>query len=227
MRRGLCWSSRLLLFVPARAPRAQAETLKYRFGPVHIGARPQRRSCSQVNDQRPPVDGWITGFKPNLTYADGDGPARRRHPPAPRRLALNGAPLFAAGEEKTTVRAPPGYGWRYRTSDQWVMNHMIHNLTPTPADVYIDYELDFMPDTAPEAAAMQEVADAVARRDGRSSSTRCSTSTAAPAAATAATRTRTSPGSATTRATADVVPRTACWSAPAGHLHPGGLWTDL
>ena len=41
-------------------------------------------------------------------------------------------PLFAAGEEKTEFAAPPGYGWRYRTTDQWHMNHMIHNLTPTP-----------------------------------------------------------------------------------------------
>ena len=28
-------------------------------------------------------------------------------------------PLFAAGEEKTALIAPPGYGWRYRTSDRW------------------------------------------------------------------------------------------------------------
>ena len=35
------------------------------------------------------------------------------------------------------------------------MNHMIHNLTPTPTDVYIDYDLEFIPDTAPEAAAIQ------------------------------------------------------------------------
>ena len=41
-------------------------------------------------------------------------------------------PLFAAGEEKTTFSAPPGHGWRYRTTDTWHMNHMIHNLTPTP-----------------------------------------------------------------------------------------------
>src|SRR5918999_707562 len=63
----------------------------------------------------------------------------------------------AAGEEKTVLTMPPGYGWRYRASDQWVMNHMIHNLTPTPADVYIDYELEFVRDGTPEAAAMQEV----------------------------------------------------------------------
>ena len=28
----------------------------------------------ELNDQRPPVDGWITAFKPNLTYADGKVP---------------------------------------------------------------------------------------------------------------------------------------------------------
>ena len=102
---------------------------------------------------------------------------------------------------------------------------MIHNLTPTPADVYVDYELEFVPRRAPEAAAMREVRTLwLDVRAGRC--TRCSTSTAAPAAATAATRTRTSPARATTRHRA-TVQEDGVLVGTAGHLHPGGLWTDL
>ena len=137
----------VLLFL-ALAPAAHAETLKYRFGPIHVSPG-QNTIALEANDLKPPVDGWITGFKPNLTYENGVVPrvdvVHLHHGV----WVSNFAPLFAAGEEKTILRAPPGYGWRYRTSDQWVMNHMIHNLTPTPADVYIDYELEFVPDTAP------------------------------------------------------------------------------
>src|ERR687891_368764 len=125
----------LLLFL-ARAPAAHAETLSYRFGPIHIS--PGQNTIELAgNDLKPPVDGWITSFKPNLTYENGVVPrvdvVHLHHG-----VWISGfAPLFAAGEEKTVLTMPPGYGWRYRASDQWVMNHMIHNLTPTPADVYI------------------------------------------------------------------------------------------
>jgi hypothetical protein len=34
---------------------------------------------------------------------------------------------------------------------------MIHNLTPDATDVYITYDLDFVTDTAPEAASMQAI----------------------------------------------------------------------
>ena len=54
-------------------------------------------------------------------------------------------PLATAGEEKTAIREPKGFGWRYRTSDRWLLNHMIHNLTPVATRVYITWEMDFIP----------------------------------------------------------------------------------
>ncbi|HEY6691513.1 MAG TPA: hypothetical protein VI006_01605, partial [Solirubrobacteraceae bacterium] len=93
------------------APAAQAETLHYRFGPVHIG--PGRNDIVfQLNDQRPPVNGWITGFKPNLTYVDGEVPRVDVIHLHHGVWLVNGAPTYAAGEEKTNIQAPPGYGWR-------------------------------------------------------------------------------------------------------------------
>ena len=66
---------------------------------------------------------------------------------------INGAPTFAAGEEKTNVRLPAGFGWRYDPSDRWGLNHMIHNLLPNRDRVYITYTIDFIPDSSPAARA--------------------------------------------------------------------------
>ena len=48
---------------------------------------------------------------------------------------MDGYPTFAAGEEKTVFNAPQGYGYHYKPSDNWLMNYMIHNLTPEPTRV--------------------------------------------------------------------------------------------
>ena len=213
----------LVLLAPAVA---RAETLSYRYGPVHI-APGQNTIEFEPNQLKPPVDGWITSFKPNLTYEDGEVPrvdvVHLHHGV----WLSNFQPLFAAGEEKTTISAPPGYGWRYRTSDTWVMNHMIHNLTPNEAEVYIDYELEFTPATAPGAAGMQEIRTVwmdvmglspypvfdvhrgAGGRDGRY------TYPDERRSREAYTRNRW------------LVPEDGVLVGTAGHLHPGGLWTDL
>ena len=214
-----------LVLCLALAPAAQAETLSYRFGPIQVS--PGQNTIELAgNDLKPPVDGWITSFKPNLTYANGVVPrvdvVHLHHGV----WLSNYAPLFAAGEEKTVISTPPGYGWRYRTSDLWVMNHMIHNLTPTPAQVYIDYELEFVRDGTPEAAAMQEVQTlwldvrsgsfypvfdvhrGKGGRDGRYTF---------PDESGERNYTR-------HRAT---IQQDGVLVATGGHLHPGGLWTDL
>jgi hypothetical protein len=207
----------LLLAAPARA-----ETLTYRFGPVHI--TPGQNTIQFAgNDLKPPVDGWITRFTPNLTYADGTVPRVDVIHLHHGVWMSNGAPLFAAGEEKTVIGAPPGYGWRYRTGDQWVMNHMIHNLTPTPADVYIDYELEFVPDGAAPIREVQtvwmdvmggtiypvfDVHRRAGGRDGRY------------------TYPDESGRKGYTRNRVTVL-ADGVLVGTAGHLHPGGLWTDL
>ena len=40
---------------------------------------------------------------------------------------------------------PKGYGYPLRRTDGLVLNHMIHNLTPTPTQVYMTYTIDFAP----------------------------------------------------------------------------------
>ena len=107
--------------------------LAFRWGPVTI--HPGQNTISlAANDLRPPGPGWITSFKPNLTYVDGKSPSVKIvHLHHAVWLVgddlLHLKPTFAAGEEKTNFNAPTGFGWRYTTKQTWVLNHMIHDLT--------------------------------------------------------------------------------------------------
>jgi len=207
------------------APAAHAETLTYRFGPIQVS--PGQNTIELAgNDLKPPVDGWITSFKPDLTYTDGSVPRVDVIHLHHGVWLSNLGPLFAAGEEKTTYAQPPGYGWRYRASDQWLMNHMIHNLTPNPTEVYIDYTLEFVPDSSPEAAGMQEVRTLWTDVRGlevypvfdvhRGAGGRDKRYTYPDESG--------QPGYSRNRVT---IQQDGVLVATGGHLHPGGLWTDL
>jgi hypothetical protein len=131
--------------------------LHYEFGPVAI--HPGQNTIDfALNDLKPKVPGYITRFKPGLIYA------KSRQTPRVDVIHLhhgvwliNGRPTFAAGEEKTVGNLPQGYGLHHDPSDQWVMNHMIHNLTPDPTSVLITYDIDFVPDSEPAAASITPV----------------------------------------------------------------------
>src|SRR5688500_9758485 len=132
----------LLALSPATPAAAQVgeQTLRFEYGPIAI-APGQNTIALEPNQLKPPVDGWITSFRPNLVRRDGSVPRVDVIHLHHGVWLKDFRPLFAAGEEKTAIVAPPGHGWRHRTTDPWQMNHMIHNLTPTPEEVYITYDL--------------------------------------------------------------------------------------
>jgi plastocyanin len=207
------------------SPVPGAERLHFSYGPVHIKPG-QNDIVFRANQLKPPVEGWIVGFAPDLVYGDGTVPRVDVIHLHHAVWISNGAPLFAAGEEKTRVRAPAGYGWHYKPSDVWILNHMIHNLTPTPTDVSITYDLDFIPAGAAAAAGIQDVEtmwmdvmgfqvypvfNALKGRGGRD-------------------RRYTYPDESGQRGytrNQRVIDRDGVLVGTAGHLHPGGLWTDL
>src|SRR5215207_3440928 len=224
----------LLLAVLAAPAAAQdgVQILSYEYGPVTITPG-QNTIAVEDNKLKPPVDGWITSFKPDLVrVADGSVPGvdviHLHHgvwltEDASSPLGYGYSPLFAAGEEKTTFSAPPGFGWRYEASDRWLMNHMIHNLTPTPEEVYITYELGFIPAGSPAAAGIRQIETAWmdtvggaypvfdAKRGRYGGDRRFTYPDEARGAA---------PNGWT-------VPEDGALVGSGGHLHPGGLWTDL
>ena len=128
--------------------------LHFKFGPIAI-APGQNNIDAQVTQIKPQVPGYITRFKPNLIYADNG-----QVPPVDvihlhhGVWLINGYPTFAAGEEKTIFDFPQGYGLHSNPSDTWVMNYMIHNLTPVPTKVYITYDVDYVPEGEPAAATI-------------------------------------------------------------------------
>jgi plastocyanin len=145
-----------LALAAASASVASAQTLKYRFGPIQV-APGQNTIDFKPNNLRPQVPGYITAFRPNLTYLNGKVPGVDVVHLHHGVWLVNLLPTWAAGEEKTDAELPAGYGWRYEPSDTWVMNYMVHNLTPTPTQVYLTYEIDFTPGTDPSAAALKTV----------------------------------------------------------------------
>jgi hypothetical protein len=202
----------------------------YVYGPVHISPG-QNSIFIEPNDQRPKQNGYITSFAPNLIEADGTIPRVDQIHLHHAVWLVNGSPTWGAGEEKTTARTPPGYGWTYRTTDDWRMNHMIHNLTPTPDTVYITYDMDFVPATAPAAQTMipvhtqwmdvvgggYPVFDAIkGTGHGPKTARRFTFPDDAPDAI-----------EAKQHRNEWVVPHDVTLVGTAGHLHPGGLYTDM
>ena len=76
----------------------------------------------------------------------------RRGPPG-RRRRRSASPRASAGATST--------------NDKWLLNHMIHNLTPTPTRVYITYDIDFIPARRRAAHGHARGPDAVDGRHGR------------------------------------------------------------
>jgi plastocyanin len=224
-KRGLAALGAILTCLAFAAPASAqdgVQRLEFSYGPVKISPGQNTIGLS-VNDQRPAVDGWIVGFRPDLVRKDGSVPRVDVIHLHHGVWLSDFRPLFAAGEEKTALTAPRGYGWRYRTSDKWHMNDMIHNLTPTPEEVYITYELDFIPADSPAARGIQEIETAFLDTVG---------------GAYPVFDAKRGTGGKDRRFTypdeAKGVPKPA-WTVPEdgaivgsyGHLHPGGLWTDL
>jgi plastocyanin len=214
------------------------QRLTYLYGPVPISPG-QNTIEAQPNSQKPQVPGYITKFQPDLVYAAVNAQGGHDTPPVDVIHLHHGVwlvardntlyPTFAAGEEKTIFNMPQGFGYHYNPSDGWIMNYMIHNLTPNKTSVYIKYTIDFVPDSEPAAAGITEVKplwmdvagikpypvfDALkgSGKNGRF----------------------TFPTQASKAQQKDIgvahewnVPKDMTLITTAGHLHPGGLYNDL
>jgi len=206
------------------------QRLAFTYGPLHI--TPGQNTIEfRPNDLVPKVAGYVTAFRPNLTYTDGRVPAVDVLHLHHGVWLIDNHPTYAAGEEKTNVYLPRGYGQPFEPSQEWVMNYMIHNLLPNEADVYLTYELDFLPADAPAAQGMKPVRTQwmdvaglraypvfdVLRRDGRKDGT------------------YTFPTDVRRESERRKIGAWQTWTVTeygtmvytAGHLHPGGLRTDL
>ncbi|MBA2506446.1 MAG: hypothetical protein H0V29_10965, partial [Thermoleophilaceae bacterium] len=207
-----------------------SQTLTFKYGPVHISPGQNTISIGGIPaSAKPRVPGYITAFRPNLTYLDGSIPAVDVLHMHHGVWLVDGGPRWAMGEEKTNIDLPQGFGWPYAPDQNWAMNHMIHDLVPDEADVYITWEIDFVPLTAPGAAQIKPVRtqwlDVAGLRaypvfDAKRGWGQNGEYTF-PDQATAAQKRNSGPAQRWTVGRDSTV----VWSA--GHLHPGGLYSDL
>jgi plastocyanin len=205
--------------------------LKFRWGPIRI--KPGQNTISlAANELRPSGPGWITSFKPDLTYVDVTVPRvdviHLHHAVWLAGPANDLRPTWAAGEEKTIFRTPKGFGWRYRSSDKWLLNHMIHNLTPVPTRVFITWEMDFVPLGAKAARGMREVRTQWLDVEGlKAYPVFDAVQGTGPAGRFTYPDDKPDAYAGGPARNAWVVDHDASLVGTAGHLHPGGLWTDL
>ena len=127
------------------------------------------------------------------------------------------------------MQLPKGYGYPLKATDGLLLNHMIHNLTPMPTQVYMVYADRLRA----EGLARRRAGSGRCGRSGwtcrAATSIRSSTSARAPAGR-AASPIRTTPGTPTAAVrsgTSGSSTGRACWSPPPATCIPGGLHTDL
>jgi hypothetical protein len=214
-----------------------AKRIKYRVGPFKV-VPGQNAIDNAIITERPQVDGYITRIKPDLTYLDGTVPGvdviHLHHAVwvnTSRSATTGGFPwelFFAAGEEKTILNLPAGYGYPLKRTDGLVLNHMIHNLTPVPTQVYMVWQIDFIPASSPAARGIRPVRPIwmdvrngdqypvfnVKKGTGRKGRYTYPSGARNPYSA----------GSARNKW---VVDRPGVLIGTGGHLHPGGLYTDM
>ena len=143
------------------------ERTTYRIGPLTVTPGQNRIDYMPITGvAKPSEDGWFTRLKPNMVEEDGSIPLSSQvmfHHGVwlniSRRDATAGGPerFYATGEEKTITSFPKGYAYRYKASDTWLLNHMIHNLTPEPMTLYATYTVDFIPEDSPAAEGLKAV----------------------------------------------------------------------
>jgi hypothetical protein len=155
------------------------ETHTYFCGPIPVYSGQNRIDYQAImSADRPREDGWITRIKPDMMAVKKGVKTVRGiqdlyTPPSDEVMFHHGVWLnlgpgdltsggpqervYATGEEKTELRLPDGYGYRYDNANTWVLNHMIHNLVPRSYAMYISWEIDFIPDTSPLAEDIERV----------------------------------------------------------------------
>jgi plastocyanin len=135
------------------------QRLHFAFGPIQVKPGQNDVLLAPVTIEKPAYDGYMVRMRPDLVDAQGNVPpieqVHLHHGtwiqllPSPNGMGEYGSgPFFASGEEKTIGDIPRGYGMPIRADDQWQLLYMVHNATSRPFEVYITYDIDFVPDAA-------------------------------------------------------------------------------
>ena len=227
----------------------------YRYGPLIAPAGQNLVLVGPVTLAHPPGDGYMKRLRPDLVGTDGVPPpvdvVHMHHaqllnlseldPVTPLHEGTFPTPLRIAGwaEEKTIATLPEPYGYPVKDSDVWATDYMLHNATPQTHVVYMELELDWVPAGTPTAAKMKPAyplwfdvrnSEAYPVFDVPRGSGRNGTARYPDDFPDAYKDVEGRPGATNyggSKLNEWVADRDLTLVAGAGHLHPGGLWTDL
>ena len=216
------------------------ERYSYRYGPLDATPGTNLQLIGPVTIEKPAGDGFQVRFKPDLVDETGKPPRvdevhmhhavvlnlSRTDTTAP---GIYGERVGGFGEEKTIGTLPSGYGYPIRATDQFALVYMLHNGTPNNRVVWVTYEIDWIPRdsalgkrTKPARPLWLDVQNGkyypvfdVARGDGGDGKL------------TVPDEVSPSPYGSGVRRNEWTADRDMTLVATAGHVHPGGLWTDL
>lgn len=160
-----------LLLVGMAVPAAATErTEVFRTGPITVGGYQVLQEEAEGGLPKPAVDGFVTHMKVDVVDRDGTPVSIRRLMLHHIVFSNVGAKLgekhdrtcdsitaldsqtafpnvaerfYAAGEERSELDLPSGYGYRSKRSDQWVMTYMLMNHRSEVDTAYIQYTVTF------------------------------------------------------------------------------------
>ena len=139
---------------------ASCRRMTFAYGPLHVTSGDNLILFGPVTVERPRADGYVVRFKPDLVRLDGTVPPIEElhlHHSVWISTAFS-YPMFASGEEKTIFSIPNGYGIPNRPYQElWLLNYMLHNQLSAPDNVYITYTIDFIPEGSVPAGSITPV----------------------------------------------------------------------
>jgi hypothetical protein len=137
------------------------ERLRFAYGPILVKPGQNDVLVTPVTIEKPNRNGFITRFKPNLMRPDGTVPpveqVHLHHGTWLSEPSYGDGPFFAAGEEKTIAPFPRGYGLPIKATDQWQLLYMVHSAVANPMEVYITYDVDFIPQAKAQQLGIKPV----------------------------------------------------------------------
>lgn len=135
--------------------------IRYALGPISITPGANFNLVGQ-EISKPNYDGYMVRMSANMVRPDGSVPRTDE-------LHLHHAvwvsvpqygnylPFYGVGEEKTVAQSVHGYGIPVRATDVWLLDYMLHNLTPQTEPVYVIYDIDYVPKASAQAQGIKPV----------------------------------------------------------------------
>lgn len=137
---------------------AAARTATVRYGPYNIPAATQDEHGElpnqiALNVEKPCTNCYITGFKPNLVYADGSNANINTGPMLHHVVVFNSRErdtvcsgsrrVMSSGNERMESVFPAGYGFRINSSDRWMLLYDLMNHGHEEKQVFIQFTFTY------------------------------------------------------------------------------------